>query len=70
MLVTTNYGNPQLITYDLSNFALCEGPVQVWETNTEGGGSKYEHIEEAISGQSVTLYFAANTVKTLEVMCA
>ena len=71
ILVTTNYSNPQLITYDLSNFALCEGPVQGWETNTDDGeGSKYDHFEEAISGQSVTIYFAANTVKTLEVMCA
>ena len=70
MLVTTNYGNPQLITYDLSNFGVCEGPVEGWETNTDGGGSNYEHFEQAISDHSVTLYFADNTVKTLEVKCA
>ena len=74
MVVTTNYGNPQWITYDLSNFgSACEGDtvIEWWETNTDGGGFKYEHFEEGgdISDQSISLYFAANTVQTLEITC-
>ena len=73
MVVTTNYGNPQWVTYDLSNFgSACEGDtvIERWETNTDGGGSKYAMNTDAqLSGDSLTLYFEANTVQTLEMAC-
>ena len=70
VLVTTNYGNPQYVTYDLSNFGACEENIDVWETNTDGG-FKYEHFGYggAVSDQSVTIYFDANSVQTLEIKC-
>ena len=70
VLVTTNYGNAQWITYDLSKFSVCEDPVIRWETNTDGGGLKYAMNTDAqLCGDSLTLYFEANTVQTLEMAC-
>ena len=70
VVITTNYGNPQWVTYDLSNFGVCEGPIERWETNTDGG-FKYEHFQDSgeILNQSVSLYFEANTIQTMEVTC-
>ena len=70
VVITTNYGNPQWVTYDLSNFGVCEGPIERWETNTDGG-FKYEHFQDSgeILNQSVSLYFEANTIQTMEVIC-
>ena len=70
MVITTNYGNPQWVTYDFSNFGVCEGPIERWVTNTDGG-FKYEHFQDSgeILNQSVSLYFEANTIQTMEVTC-
>ena len=50
MLVTTNYENAQSVTYDLDKLRACEGTIERWETNMDGG-YKYKHFKEGGSLQ-------------------
>ena len=71
MLVTTNYENAQNVTYDLGKLRACEGTIERWETNMDGG-YKYKYFKEdgVVSDKKVSLHFAKNTIQTLEVKCA
>ncbi|MCA1595763.1 MAG: beta-1,6-galactanase [Chloroflexi bacterium] len=67
VLVTTNYGTAQWITYDLSKFTTVSGPVTRWDTNTGGGDNYVQHNDTSLSGKKFWSWFPANTVQTFEV---
>lgn len=71
VLVTTNYGSAQTITYDLSRFGSVGGGagglVPRWTTQT-GGGDRYAyHADTYLSGSGFSCAFPANTVQTFQV---
>jgi len=69
VIVTTNYGTAQTITYDLSKFNVT-GPITRWTTNT-GSGDKYvQHNDVTLNGKSFASAFQVNTVQTFEVQNA
>jgi len=66
ILVTTNYGTAQTITYDLSLFTVS-GPITRWVTQT-GGSEKYvQHNDVTLTGTTFKVAFPVNTVQTFEV---
>jgi galactan endo-1,6-beta-galactosidase len=72
VLITTNYGTAQTITYDLSKFSsVTGGPgglVDRWATETSGTGDNYaHHADTYLSGTSFSAAFPANTVQTFEI---
>ena len=70
VIVTTNYGTAQSITHDLSAFSFLGGPIRRWITQT-GAGDKYAlRTDLSLSGKSLTAFFPANTVQTLEIPVA
>jgi galactan endo-1,6-beta-galactosidase len=67
VIVTMNYGTPQTITYDLSNFPHAAGPVTSWTTQTSG---QTEYASSSFSlpgGESFQVDFQTNTIKTFEI---
>ena len=71
VLVTTNHGTPQWITYNLSAYIAVHGntggKITRWETQT-GSGDKYSvHNDTQLSGKQFKCYFPANTVQTFVV---
>jgi galactan endo-1,6-beta-galactosidase len=72
ILVTTNYGTAQRITYDLSRFATVgggtNGLVDRWATQTSGTGDTYtHHADTHLSGKAFSAAFPANTVQTFQI---
>jgi galactan endo-1,6-beta-galactosidase len=69
VLVTTNYGTAQTITYDLSKFTTVpNGTVSRWSTQTDGSGDRYTaHGGTTVSGKKFSVPFPTNTVQTFEV---
>lgn len=87
VLVTTNYGTAQDITYDLStafggavagagagdaSVRKTAGKVTIWTTTTKPNGDQYVESQCAApactrTANTVTLQFAANTVRTLKI---
>lgn len=72
VLVTTNYGTPQRITYDLSKFPTVgggtNGLVDRWATQTSGTGDTYtHHADTHLSGRSFSATFPADTVQTFQI---
>ena len=72
VLVTTNYGTAQRITYDLSRFATvgggANGLVDRWATQTSGTGDTYtRHADTHLSGKTFSAAFPANTVQTFQI---
>ena len=67
VLVTTNYGAAQNITYDLSMFTNVAGPIVRWDTNTAGGDMHKRHTDILLAGKSFTSAFPADTVQTFEI---
>ena len=71
VIVTTNYGNAQWVTYDLSKLQKVAGPVTRWQTQTSTTGDKYKKYtgDTTLSpgGASFTAYFTANSVQTFEI---
>lgn len=69
VLVTTNYDNPQSITYDLGAFSKVGGPATRWATSTDASGDKYTRYDAsgALKGKAITISFTKNSVQTVEV---
>jgi galactan endo-1,6-beta-galactosidase len=67
VVVTANYGAPQWITYNLSNFPCASGPVQSWITVTATGPSYRYSTNVLISQRSFRAWFPANTIQTFEI---
>gem|GEM_PF-3686596 len=67
VLVTTNYGTAQNITYNLSNFEVVGGPVTQWVTDTGSGVNYAESTGPSLSGKTFSSAFAANSVQTFEI---
>lgn len=71
VLVTTNYGTAQRITYDLSKFTTVAGGtgglVDRWATQTGGGDAYTHHTDTHLSGKSFAVSFPANTVQTFQI---
>jgi galactan endo-1,6-beta-galactosidase len=72
VLVTTNYGTAQTITYDLSKFSSvgggANGLVDRWATETSGTGDNYaHHTDTYLSGTSFSAPFPVNTVQTFQI---
>jgi galactan endo-1,6-beta-galactosidase len=72
VLVTTNYGTAQWITYDLSIFGAVAGEagtggVRRWATETGGGDAYTEHLDTSLQGKRFWSWFNANTVQTFEI---
>lgn len=72
VLVTTNYGTAQTISYDLSKFTTVAGGtnglVDRWATQTNGTGDKYAyHADTYLSGKKFSANFPANTVQTFHI---
>ncbi len=73
VIVTTNYGTGQWISYDLSKFATVTGSggtglVGRWATQTSGSGDLYAyHADTFLHGKLFWSWFAANTVQTFEI---
>jgi galactan endo-1,6-beta-galactosidase len=70
VIVTTNYGKAQWITFDLSAFhgvTGLGGLVRRWATQT-GGGDRYTgHEDTTLHGTTFWSWFDANTVQTFEI---
>ncbi|GAA2135348.1 hypothetical protein [Glycomyces algeriensis] len=68
VLVTTNYGTAQTITYDLSRFATVpNGTVTRWSTQT-GGSERYaRYTDTQVASKRFARSFPANTVQTFEI---
>jgi galactan endo-1,6-beta-galactosidase len=68
VLVTTNYGTAQTITYDLSRFATVpNGTVTRWSTQT-GGSERYaRYTDTQVASKRFSRAFPANTVQTFEI---
>lgn len=66
VLVTANYGNAQWVTYNLSKFTSIGGPATRWCTNTDGGETYAKH-HDLQAGKVMSVYFAKNTVQTIEI---
>ncbi|MDX1963418.1 MAG: glycoside hydrolase [Pirellulales bacterium] len=68
VLVVTNYGTPQWITFSLDDFAsVADGPAKYWRTIT-GGNEFYRPYDNlTVSNGQVRLWFPANTVQTIEI---
>ena len=69
VIVTTNYGNAQWITYDLSKFSDVAGPVTRWKTLAGDSGDKYKiYHDVSIQGERlVNVFFESNSVQTFEI---
>jgi galactan endo-1,6-beta-galactosidase len=72
ILVTTNYGTAQRITYDLSKFSSVgggtNGLVDRWATQTNGTGDTYtHHTDTHLSGRTFVATFPTNTVQTFSI---
>lgn len=68
VVITTNYGTSQSVTYDLSKFKRSLGPVTRWCTETATTGQRYEkHQDVKISDNSFVSYFNENTIQTFEI---
>jgi len=67
VLVTTNYGTAQQITFNLSAYNSVKGPIVRWETNTNGSVKYVSHTDVVLSGSSFSVHFNANTIQTFEV---
>lgn len=69
VLVTINYNVSQTVTYDLTMFRACTGPVTRWVTNTAIHGQRYARYADTSvkSGSGFSAYFERNTVQTFEV---
>jgi galactan endo-1,6-beta-galactosidase len=71
VLVTTNYGTAQTITYDLSRFSTVGGGsggvVPRWTTQTGGGDAYTYRTDTYLSGKGFSCAFAANTVQTFQI---
>lgn len=67
VIVTTNYGTAQSVTYDLKNFTTVAGPVSRWVTNTAGGDLYAQKSDISVSSKKFSCAFTANTVQTFEV---
>ena len=68
VIITTNYGTPQTVSYDLSAFTVvADGIVSRWCTNTAGPQFYSKHRDVKITGKVFSLPFDANTVQTIEV---
>jgi galactan endo-1,6-beta-galactosidase len=76
VIVTTNYGTAQWITFDVSAFrgvVGLGGLVSRWATQT-GGGDRYMSHEDTmlqgldrLHGASFWSWFESNTVQTFEI---
>jgi galactan endo-1,6-beta-galactosidase len=67
VIVTMNYGTPQTITYDLSNFPHVAGPVTSWTTRTSGQ-TEYAPLSFSLpNGKSFEAAFTTNTIETFEI---
>jgi len=71
VLVTTNYGTAQYITYDLSKYGTVAGnsggEIDRWDTVTGGGDMLTYHADTYLSGKKFWSWFPANTVQTFVV---
>ncbi|SDE13434.1 glycoside hydrolase [Glycomyces harbinensis] len=68
VLVTTNYGTAQTITYDLAAFGTVPNQTATrWSTQTNGSELYRSHSDTAVSGKRFSRAFPANTVQTFEI---
>ncbi|THV36977.1 glycoside hydrolase [Glycomyces buryatensis] len=68
VLITTNYGNAQTVTYDLANFATVpDATITRWSTQTNGSELYRSYTDTAVSGKRFSRAFPANTVQTFEI---
>jgi len=66
IIVTTNYGTAQTISYDLSSFT-CSGPITRWVTQTNGSQRYVQFNDITLSGTTFKSSFPVNTVQTFEI---
>ena len=67
VIVTSNHGSAQKVTYNLANYTTVSGPITRWNTVT-GSGDKYvEYSDLSLSGKTFSSQFAANSVQTFEI---
>lgn len=68
VLVTTNYGTEQSVSYDLTKFGSASGPVTRWITDTAAGGARYEAFTDiTVAAGLFTASFPKNSVQTFEI---
>lgn len=68
VLVTTNYGTAQTVTYDLSAFGTVpNGTVARWSTRTDGSELYRSYTDTSVANKRFSRAFPANTVQTFEI---
>jgi len=68
VLITTNYGTAQTITYNLANFGTVpNATITRWSTQTNGSELYRSYTDTAVSGKAFSRAFPANTVQTFEI---
>jgi galactan endo-1,6-beta-galactosidase len=69
IIVCSNYGTAQYITFSLANFSSVGGPVTRWETQTYGNGNLYNEYtnDTVLHGTEFWSWFPTNTIQTFEI---
>ncbi|RRR96893.1 glycoside hydrolase [Glycomyces terrestris] len=68
VIITTNYGTAQTITYDLSAFGTVPNGTAVrWSTQTNGSERYARHTDTTVASKRFSRAFPANTVMTFEI---
>jgi galactan endo-1,6-beta-galactosidase len=67
VIVTANHDSPQMITYNLANYATAGGPITTWTTTPATGTYYVSSTGPSLTGGTFSAQFAANSVETFEI---